>query len=229
MKAVWPLEYLSVRGREPGRIAPTRRRRDEPAYWHKLCIAALITSLGTFVASLAGWGGGDESNAVAPSAGSAFAKDSACGCNLSRESHTRQSFPWLAGRGYRQRGSKFRRRRSFHSRPFRWPLTTISVTPMRPSCKCTTAGKWTEPTKSRCTVPSSPPSCPPPNPQFKYVNPSEVAPYFQLAEQYTFADRMFQTNQGPSFPAHQFHYRGDLRAYSNQQFVRCGESSFTSQ
>ena len=46
--------------------------------------------------------------------------------------------------------------------------------------------------------------CPPPNPQFKYVNPSEVAPYFQLAEQYTFADRMFQTNQGPSFPAHQF-------------------------
>ena len=46
--------------------------------------------------------------------------------------------------------------------------------------------------------------CPPPNPQFKYVNPSEVTPYFQLAEQYAFADRMFQTNQGPSFPAHQF-------------------------
>lgn len=44
----------------------------------------------------------------------------------------------------------------------------------------------------------------PPTPQFRYVNPSEVAPYFQLAEQYTFADRMFQTNQGPSFPAHQF-------------------------
>jgi phospholipase C len=46
--------------------------------------------------------------------------------------------------------------------------------------------------------------CPPPNPQFKYVRPSDVAPYFQLAKQYTFADRMFQTNQGPSFPAHQF-------------------------
>ncbi|MGA2858793.1 MAG: alkaline phosphatase family protein [Candidatus Sulfotelmatobacter sp.] len=44
----------------------------------------------------------------------------------------------------------------------------------------------------------------PPNPQFMYVNPSEVQPYFQLAEQYTFGDRMFQTNQGPSFPAHQF-------------------------
>ena len=40
--------------------------------------------------------------------------------------------------------------------------------------------------------------------QFKYVEPSEVQPYFQMAEQYTFGDRMFQTNQGPSFPAHQF-------------------------
>ena len=47
-------------------------------------------------------------------------------------------------------------------------------------------------------------NCPPPNPQFMYVNPSQVQPYFQLAEQYTFGDRMFQTNQGPSFPAHQF-------------------------
>src|SRR5262249_41582762 len=44
----------------------------------------------------------------------------------------------------------------------------------------------------------------PPNPQFTYVNPSDIQPYFQLAEQYTFGDRMFQTNQGPSFPAHQF-------------------------
>jgi phospholipase C len=42
------------------------------------------------------------------------------------------------------------------------------------------------------------------NPQFKYVNPADVQPYFQMAEKYTFADRMFQTNQGPSFPAHQF-------------------------
>ena len=49
--------------------------------------------------------------------------------------------------------------------------------------------------------------CPPnahPNPQFKYVDPSDVQPYFALAEQYTFGDRMFQTNEGPSFPAHQF-------------------------
>jgi phospholipase C len=46
--------------------------------------------------------------------------------------------------------------------------------------------------------------CPLPNSPFKYVLPSDVGPYFQLAEQYTFADRMFQTNQGGSFPAHQF-------------------------
>ena len=50
-------------------------------------------------------------------------------------------------------------------------------------------------------------NCPPgshPNWSFKYVNPDDVQPYFALAEQYTFADRMFQTNEGPSFPAHQF-------------------------
>ena len=40
--------------------------------------------------------------------------------------------------------------------------------------------------------------------QFRYVRPSDAAPYFQMAEQYTFADRMFQTHQGTSFPAHQF-------------------------
>ncbi len=57
-------------------------------------------------------------------------------------------------------------------------------------------------------IPCSPAAeCPPnahPNPQFRYVSPSDVQPYFALAEQYTFGDRMFQTNEGPSFPAHQF-------------------------
>jgi phospholipase C len=43
-----------------------------------------------------------------------------------------------------------------------------------------------------------------PHSAFAYVNPSDVQPYFHLAEQYTFGDRMFQSNQGPSFPAHQF-------------------------
>jgi phospholipase C len=52
--------------------------------------------------------------------------------------------------------------------------------------------------------PNAPPGCPPPNPWFQSVLPADVAPYFQLAETYTFGDRMFQTQQGPSFPAHQF-------------------------
>jgi phospholipase C len=47
-------------------------------------------------------------------------------------------------------------------------------------------------------------NCPPATPQFMNVKPADVQPYFQMAEQYVFADRMFQTNQGPSFPAHQF-------------------------
>lgn len=37
-----------------------------------------------------------------------------------------------------------------------------------------------------------------------YVPQAEVQPYFDLAEQYTFGDRMFQSNAGPSFPAHQY-------------------------
>ena len=44
----------------------------------------------------------------------------------------------------------------------------------------------------------------PPNPWCQYAQASDVAPYFQLAGTYTFGDRMFQTNQGPSFPAHRF-------------------------
>jgi phospholipase C len=59
--------------------------------------------------------------------------------------------------------------------------------------------------------------CPPANPQFKYVDNSTgiLNPYFQLAEQYTFGDRMFQTNQGPSFPAHQFIISGTSAPSSN--------------
>jgi phospholipase C len=44
----------------------------------------------------------------------------------------------------------------------------------------------------------------PPNPQFKYVPEKDVRPYFDMAEQYAFGDHMFQSNQGPSYPAHLF-------------------------
>ena len=44
----------------------------------------------------------------------------------------------------------------------------------------------------------------PNNPAYAYVPQSEVQPYYDLCEQYVCADRMFQTNQGPSFPAHEY-------------------------
>src|SRR6267378_4232187 len=43
---------------------------------------------------------------------------------------------------------------------------------------------------------------------FQYVQPSDVRPYLTLAQQYGWANAMFQTNQGPSSPAHQFIFGG---------------------
>jgi phospholipase C len=50
----------------------------------------------------------------------------------------------------------------------------------------------------------------PANPQYKFVNNSTglLNPYLDLATQYGWANFMFQTNQGPSFPAHQFIFGG---------------------
>jgi phospholipase C len=48
----------------------------------------------------------------------------------------------------------------------------------------------------------------PPNASFHFVQPKDVGPYFSIALNYGFANRMFQTNQGPSFPAHQFLFGG---------------------
>ena len=51
----------------------------------------------------------------------------------------------------------------------------------------------------------------PAQPQFRYVDNSAigmVTPYLQMATQYGWANYMFQTNQGPSFPAHQFIFGG---------------------
>ena len=43
-----------------------------------------------------------------------------------------------------------------------------------------------------------------PQTAFAYVPKKDVKPYFTMAQTYTFADKTFQDNQGPSFPAHQF-------------------------
>jgi phospholipase C len=51
--------------------------------------------------------------------------------------------------------------------------------------------------------PSPSPSPVPTDPAYAYVpQSSQTQPYWTLAEQYAFADHMFATNQGPSFPAH---------------------------
>jgi phospholipase C len=51
-------------------------------------------------------------------------------------------------------------------------------------------------------------NCPYANPQYGYVPATDNGPYTTLAAQYTFGDRMFQTNEGPSYPAHQFIFSG---------------------
>jgi phospholipase C len=43
---------------------------------------------------------------------------------------------------------------------------------------------------------------------YAYVPHSETVPYWDLAQQYTLGDRMFQSNNGPSFPAHQYMIAG---------------------
>jgi phospholipase C len=50
----------------------------------------------------------------------------------------------------------------------------------------------------------------PSQPQFRFVDNSTgiVNPYLTLARKYGWANFMFQTNQGPSFPAHQFLFGG---------------------
>lgn len=55
-----------------------------------------------------------------------------------------------------------------------------------------------------------PPNTCPLNPQFMYVDNSTgiLDPYLTLATQYGWANYMFQTNQGPSYPAHLFLFAG---------------------
>ncbi len=67
-------------------------------------------------------------------------------------------------------------------------------------------------------------TCPPADMRaYAYVPEAEVEPYFVMAKRYTFASRMFQSNQGPSFPAHMYLLSGtsaialgsELRAAEN--------------
>ena len=43
---------------------------------------------------------------------------------------------------------------------------------------------------------------------YQYVNPKQIAPYWDIAKQYVLADQMFQTQGSGSFTAHQDLIRG---------------------
>ncbi len=72
-------------------------------------------------------------------------------------------------------------------------------------------------------------NCPPPDVRaYGYVPRHEVEPYFTMAESYAFADHMFQTNQGPSLPAHQYILSGTSTIRTGSP-LRAAENAYTPQ
>ncbi len=59
---------------------------------------------------------------------------------------------------------------------------------------------------------------------FGYAPRSEVQPYYDMATQYVFADRMFQSNQADSFPAHQYLISGTAAALPATSFNVSGNA-----
>jgi phospholipase C len=50
---------------------------------------------------------------------------------------------------------------------------------------------------------------------YAYVPEREIRPYWEMAQRWTFADRMFQSNTGPSFPAHLYLVAGESAFAAN--------------
>jgi phospholipase C len=59
---------------------------------------------------------------------------------------------------------------------------------------------------------------------YGYAPRSEVKPYYDMATQYVFADHMFQSNQGPSFPAHLYIVSGTATERSISSYRVSGNS-----
>jgi phospholipase C len=73
------------------------------------------------------------------------------------------------------------------------------------------------------------PGCPPKDlAAYGYVPRKEVQPYFDMADQYAFADHMFETNEGPSFPAHQYLISGTSTT-SQGSSLRAAENPYTAE
>ncbi len=67
----------------------------------------------------------------------------------------------------------------------------------------------------------------PPNFAYSYLPQSETKPYWDLAKQFTLADRMFASNSGPSFPAHQYLIAGqsdDVAEVPNGPYWGCDDT-----
>lgn len=75
-------------------------------------------------------------------------------------------------------------------------------------------------------IPNSGHKCPT-DPAYAYVPQSEVQAYYAMAENYTFADNTFQSNQGPSFPAHQYLLSG-TSTVADGSLLRAAENPLTS-
>jgi len=52
------------------------------------------------------------------------------------------------------------------------------------------------------------------DPAYTYVPEAQVKPYWDIAAEFALADNMFQSNEGPSFPAHQFLIAGQSGHFS---------------
>ncbi len=68
--------------------------------------------------------------------------------------------------------------------------------------------------KSGCSDPMNEPSCwvfwgsQYLQTAYAYVNPSEIQPYWMMAKRYALADNAFESNNGPSYPSHQYMIAG---------------------
>jgi phospholipase C len=80
---------------------------------------------------------------------------------------------------------------------------------------------WDVVRSTACGVPGT---CPPVNRRAYGIMPlSEAQPYWDMAKEWTLADRMFQTNEGPSFPSHQYIISG-TSTISNGSAWRAAEN-----
>jgi phospholipase C len=92
-----------------------------------------------------------------------------------------------------------------------WQIECDAPSKIDPSNMCAMDGF--NRVKPKCDTGTAASGCPgTAYPAYSYVQYQDVAPYFQIASQYGYANYFFQTNQGSSFPAHQFIIGGTSQA-----------------